>query len=83
VRGAAPTYPDAARAEGIEGDVLLELIVGTSGEVETARVLRGVGHGLDEAAVRAMRQFRFAPATLGGHAVRVRMSWSMQFRLRE
>lgn len=82
VRGLAPEYPDDARASGIEGDVGLELVVGLSGAVETARVVRGVGHGLDEAALRAARQFRFAPATRGGRAVRVRMGWSVQFRLR-
>lgn len=81
VRGLAPSYPDAARADGIEGDVRLELVVGVSGAVESARVVRGVGHGLDEAALRAVRQFRFAAATKAGRAVRVRMGWSMQFRL--
>jgi protein TonB len=81
VMGLAPSYPDAARAEGIEGDVRLELVVGVSGAVESARVVRGVGHGLDEAALRAVRQFRFAPATKANHPVRVRMGWSMQFRL--
>jgi protein TonB len=81
VRGLAPSYPDAARADGIEGDVHLELVVGVSGAVESARVVRGVGHGLDEAALRAVRQFRFAPANKAGHAVRVRMGWAMQFRL--
>jgi periplasmic protein TonB len=81
VMGLAPSYPEAARAEGVEGDVRLELVVGVSGAVESARVVRGVGHGLDEAALRAVRQFRFAPATRGGQPVRVRMGWSMQFRL--
>jgi protein TonB len=82
VRGLAPTYPDVARADGVEGDVRLELVVGLSGTVEGARVVRGVGHGLDDAALRAVQQFRFAPATKAGRAVRVRMGWSMQFRLR-
>lgn len=81
VRGLAPSYPAAARADGVEGDVRLELIVGEGGAVETAGVVRGVGRGLDEAALQAVRQFRFAPATKDGHAVRVRMGWSMQFRL--
>jgi protein TonB len=81
VLGLAPSYPDAARAAGIEGDVRLELVVGVSGAVESARVVRGIGHGLDEAALRAVRQFRFAPASKAGHAVRVRMGWSVQFRL--
>jgi protein TonB len=80
-RGLAPSYPEAARAAGIEGDVHLELVVGLSGSVESARVVRGIGHGLDEAALQAVRQFRFAPATKAGQAVRVRMGWSMQFRL--
>jgi protein TonB len=82
VRGVAPGYPDAARLEGVEGDVQLELVVGSSGAVESARVIRGVGHGLDDSALSAAKQFRFAPASKGGHAVRVRMAWSIEFRLR-
>jgi periplasmic protein TonB len=81
LRGVAPGYPDAARLEGIEGDVLLELVVGPSGAVESARVIHGMGHGLDESALSAAKQFRFAPASKGGHAVRVRMAWSIEFRL--
>jgi len=80
--GPAPAYPDAARSDGVEGDVHLELVVDPSGTVEQARVTRGVGHGLDEAALRAARQFRFAPATRAGRPVHVRMAWSVQFRLR-
>ena len=82
VAGLSPGYPDEARSDGIEGDVRLELVVGVSGAVESARVVQGAGHGLDESALRAIRQFRFAPATKDGHPVRVRMGWSMQFRLR-
>jgi protein TonB len=81
VRGLAPAYPDSARADGVEGDVRLELVVDVSGAVESVRVVRGVGHGLDESALRVAREFRFAPATKGGHPVSVRMAWSVQFRL--
>jgi protein TonB len=81
VRGLPPTYPAAARADGVEGDVVLELVVGVSGGVESARVVRGVGHGLDEAAVRAADAFRFAPASKDSAPVRVRMLWPVQFRL--
>lgn len=80
--GEPPAYPAAARADGLEGDVLLELVVSRLGEVESARVPRPVGHGLDEAAVAAARRFRFAPAVKEGQPVRVRVSWTMQFRLR-
>lgn len=82
VRGLSPAYPNAARIKGVEGDVLLELVVGTGGAVESARVVHGVGDGLDEAALAAVREYRFAPAKKAGNAVRVRMQWWMQFRLR-
>jgi protein TonB len=81
VRGLAPSYPAGARANGVEGDVGLELVVDDDGIVESARVVRSVGQGLDQSALQAIRQFRFAPATKDGHPVHVRMGWSMQFRL--
>lgn len=80
--GGAPAYPESARADGIEADVPLELVVSPAGTVETARVLRPAGHGLDQAAVDAVRAYRFTPATKDGHPVRVRMQWLVQFRLR-
>jgi len=45
-------------------------------------VLRPAGYGLDEEAVRAMRAYRFSPARRDGLPVRVRMPWTVQFRLR-
>ncbi len=83
LRGAAPTYPAQARADGVEGTVGLELVVDASGSLESARVVRGAGHGLDEAALAAAKQFRFTPATKDGRAVRVRMGWSIDFRFRD
>lgn len=80
--GGAPAYPESARADGIEADVPLELVVSPAGTVETARVLRPAGHGLDQAALDAVRAYRFTPATKDSHAVRVRMQWLVQFRLR-
>ncbi len=81
VRGVAPGYPAQARADRVESDVLLDIVVSTSGTVTSARVVRPSGHGLDDAAVAAVRQFRFAPATKAGHAAPVRMRWTMEFRL--
>ncbi len=81
VRGVAPAYPARARADRIEADVLLDLVVSSSGAVTDARVLHPCGHGLDEAAVAAARQFRFAPASKAGRSVPVRMRWTMEFRL--
>jgi protein TonB len=80
--GGAPPYPPEARELGIEASVPLELVVSASGAVESARSLTRAGHGLDEAAVGAVRGYRFVPATRGGRAVRVRMRWAMKFELR-
>jgi periplasmic protein TonB len=81
VRGDSPPYPTEARAEGVEGDVLLEIVVDPRGVVTRARVLRSASRWLDEAALAAVTNFRFAPATLAGRAVSVRMRWPVEFRL--
>jgi periplasmic protein TonB len=81
VHGGSPNYPSDARAEGVEANVRLELVVSAFGKVEDVRVLRHAGHGLDEAAIGAARDFQFSPALKNGHAVRVRMSWAVEFRL--
>jgi TonB family protein len=82
VRAVAPTYPAGARADDREGEVTVELVVDRDGRVVEARVTRPAGHGFDEAALTAVRAYRFSPAQRRGRAVRVRMPWSVQFRLR-
>jgi protein TonB len=82
VQSETPTYPADARAEGVEADVKLEMVVSREGAVESVRAVRSSGYGLDEAATRAARRFRFAPAVKYGRPVRARVSWTMQFRLR-
>jgi len=61
-----PVYTEEARTSKIEGEVLLEVVFGASGRLQVLRVVRGLGHGLDEAAVRAAQQIRFKPALKDG-----------------
>jgi len=61
-----PIYTDEARAKRIEGEVLLEVVFGATGKIQVLRVVRGLGHGLDDAAVRAAEQIRFKPALKDG-----------------
>jgi protein TonB len=82
VHSAAPAYPAYARADDVEGDVGVEIVVDREGRVAEARVTAPAGHGFDAAALAAIRAYRFSPAQRDGHAVRVRMPWSVQFRLR-
>lgn len=81
LEGAPPAYPPAARAAAVEADLPLEIVVNASGSVVDARLLRHAGYGLDEAALRAIRAYRFAPAQRAGHGVSVRMRWVVDFRL--
>jgi protein TonB len=76
-----PEYPPSARAAGLEADVQLEIVVDSGGRVVESHLLRGAGHGFDEAALKAIRTYRFTPAQHDGVAVRVRMRWTVAFRL--
>lgn len=64
-----PAYTEEARRLEIEGEVQLEVIFGASGEVHILRVVRGLGHGLDENAAIAAKGIRFLPAKRDGHTV--------------
>jgi TonB family protein len=64
-----PVYTAEARALKLEGEVLLEVVFSASGRIQVVRVVRGLGHGLDETAIRAAEHIRFKPATRGGTPV--------------
>jgi TonB family protein len=64
-----PSYTEEARKLNLEGEVLLEVMFGANGELRVNRVVRGLGHGLDEAAVTAANKIRFKPAQRNGSSV--------------
>jgi TonB family protein len=64
-----PAYTEEARKLNLEGEVLLEVRFGANGELHVNRVVRGLGHGLDEAAVTATNKIRFKPAQRNGSAI--------------
>jgi TonB family protein len=82
LRGGLANYTREAEAAGIEADVPLEIVVDSAGSVVSARVVSRVGYGLDEAALRSIRAYRFTPALRAGKALAVRMRWLMRFQLR-
>jgi TonB family protein len=65
----SPVYTQEARQLKLEGEVLLEVLFGANGQLHVNRVVRGLGHGLDEAAVTAASQMRFKPALRMGTPV--------------
>ena len=79
---ALPTYPPEARAQEVEADVVLVIVVTTSGRVAEAHIVKPSGMGvLDRAALEGVRTGRFAPARQGGRPVAVRMRFTVKFRL--
>lgn len=79
-----PAYTTNARKARIEGDVVLEAIVQPDGKVGEVRVVRSLDkeHGLDQAAVNALRQWRFEPGKKDGKAVAVLVEVEMTFTVR-
>ena len=61
-----PVYTSEARSLKIEGEVLLEVVLEASGSLHVVRVVRGLGHGLDDNAVKAAQQIHFKPAMRDG-----------------
>jgi TonB family protein len=76
-----PEYTDEARRARIEGTVALELEFTAAGEVRVLRVVRGLGHGLDETAQQAALRIRFKPAQSDGRPVDSRATVLITFRL--
>ena len=64
-----PVYTEEGRRLKIEGEVRLEVLFTATGKVQVLRVVGGLGHGLDEAAITAAQQIRFKPAQREGQAV--------------
>ena len=76
-----PVYTEAARRLKIEGEVVLEVEFLATGSIRILRIVRGLGHGLDEMATAAAYEIRFKPATSEGRAVDSRTTVQIVFRL--
>jgi TonB family protein len=82
LREVKPDYTEAARRGSIEGDVVLEIVVRRDGSVGDIKIMQGLGAGLDERAVEAVRQWRFSPARRFGTPVDVIVEVAVEFKLR-
>jgi len=84
IRESKPRYTREAMEAKIEGTVLLECVVQADGTVGETRVVRSLDtqHGLDDEAVKALKQWRFSPGTKDGKPVPVVVELEMTFTLR-
>ena len=81
VKDVSPIYPSFAQAARVQGIVILEAIIGPDGSVREARVLRSIPL-LDQAALDAVRQWKFTPTLLSGVPVPVVMTVTVTFTLK-
>ena len=79
---ARPLYPDIARTAHVEGTVVIEAVLDTTGRVTQLRVVKSVPL-LDQAALDAVRQWRYTPSVYGGHPVSVLMTITIRFTLQQ
>jgi len=77
-----PKYTEAAKKDKIEGIVVLKAIIRKDGTVDSFRVIKGLGYGLDESAIQTIaREWRFIPGVKNGKSVDVEATIETSFRL--
>jgi protein TonB len=79
--GPQPRYTELARRAGVQGTVIVEAVIDENGRVTNVKVLKALPMGLDQAAVEAVKSWRFQPATLAGRAVKVYYTLTANFTL--
>jgi TonB family protein len=82
LREVKANYTEEARRANLEGEVVLEIVVRRDGSVSDVKLVHGLPSGLNERAIAAVRQWRFAPATRQGQAVDVIVEVAVEFKLR-
>jgi TonB family protein len=81
LESSSPRYTDEGTAAGIEGTVTLEASVDIDGKVNVLRVVKGLGYGLDQRAIGAVLDWKFAPATKDGVPVQTVTQIDVDFKL--
>lgn len=76
-----PVYTEIARRARVQGEVTIQAVIDRHGNVIDARVTKPLPYGLDQAALRAIRQWRFRPGTLNGQPVPVYYNLTVNFRI--
>jgi TonB family protein len=77
-KSVSPVFPEAARTQGLRGIVIVEVVVGTDGSVESVDIVRSVPP-FDEAAIAAVREWKYEPTKVDGKPVRVRLTVPITF----
>ncbi len=76
-----PQYTEIARKARVQGVVIVQAIIDKQGNVTNVKVLKGLSMGLDDEAVKAIKKWKFEPATLNGKPVDVFYNLTVNFQL--
>ena len=76
------TYPKMAQQAGVEGKVYLIAFINKNGSVDDVTVIKKLGAGCDEAAIKAVKASEFTPGASEGNPVNVKLSLQIQFKLK-
>lgn len=79
-RATVPVYPQLAKSSRVSGDVIVDALIDTAGNVTTVKVISGPVL-LRQAAMDTVRQWKYEPARLDGQAVAMHLSVTVKFRL--
>lgn len=74
-------YPQRAQDRGVQGRVYVQFVVDERGAVQRPEVVRGIGHGCDEEAVRVIQEAEFEPGRVDGEPVKAQHTLMIEFRL--
>jgi TonB family protein len=80
---ASAEYTPEARKKKIEGSVTLMIVVDKKGDVTDAKVVKGLGYGLDENAILAVKEWKYKPAEKDGEPIAVKMEVTVEFYPRD
>ena len=83
ISGAPPVYPETARMARVSGTVIVQAIIDEHGDVTDVKVLKGLPMGLDQAAVEAVKIWKFKPSTLLGRPVKVYYVLTVNFQIED
>lgn len=75
------SYPTEAKNAGVDGPVVLDVLIDRTGRVREVKIVSGPGFGLNESAIEALKKFEFQPAQKGAESVAVKIRYTYRFKL--
>jgi protein TonB len=81
ISSSPPTYSEEARKAKVEGDCIVSLVVDEKGNLTNLHVVSGLGMGLDEKAIEAIKKWKFEPAFRDGKPVAAKLTVQVSFHL--